>query len=463
MTRAMITSLLTVLMVCLGFANPGWADESLLSLHQAVTNATSNDPWLKGSELNEQALLAESIAVGELPDPRLSVGLANLATDTLEFDQEPMTQLKVGIAQVFPRGESRKLQRQQKQQESAAYPLLREDRKAQVALKVSLLWLDNFLAQQSIVLIERNHHLFEQLVDITHANYIATSGSTRQQDVIRAELELTGLNDRLIGLRQQGDAAKQSLLEWLSPELANKTFPGNLPDISTKTWPEKSINTDLSSSTYSDTPQALARIIQQHPRLQVIDRKLRVVATSVDLAKEQYKPEWGINAAYSYRDDDPLGNDRADFMSFGITVDLPLFTENRQDQRVAAATHRRAALQTEHDLAFREFVAAYKKTRVELQRLDEREQLYQQHLLPQMHDQADAALAAYTSDGGDFAEVMRARIAELNTKIMALELKVKRHKMVVNMNYFTVGMARSMAGGTAVGEVLANRETESQL
>lgn len=405
-------------------------DQSSLSLHQAIDNAIKNDPWLRASSLNEQALLAEAIAAGELPDPRLSVGLANLATDTLDFDQEPMTQFKMGIAQNFPRGDTRKLQRRQKEEESAVYPLLREDRKAQLALKVSLLWLDNFLAQQSIVLIERNHYLFEQLVDITHANYIATSGATRQQDVIRAELELTRLNERLIGLRQQSDAARQALMEWLSPELMYKTFPEVLP--------ETSNNIKLKSNKAGDN-SALVQLIQQHPRLQVIDQKLQVFATDLDLAKEQYKPEWGLSAAYSYRDDDPFGNDRADFVSFGLTVDLPLFTENRQDQRVKAANHRRAALKTERDLLLRQLHAAYQKAQAELQRLDEREQLYRRHLLPQMHDQADAALAAYTSDGGDFAEVMRARIAELNTKIMALELKVERQKMLANINYFIAG------------------------
>lgn len=453
--RALVATLATLSMTSFGFINAARAhtedagpaastrinkklDESYLSLRQAIDNAIAVDPWLRGSELNEQALLAEGIAAGELPDPRLSMGLANLATDTLDFDQEPMTQFKMGIAQHFPRGDTRKLQRRQKQEESAAHSLLRQNRKAQIELRVSLLWLDNFLSQQSIALIEQNYHLFEQLVDITHANYITTSGATRQQDVIRAELELSRLNDRLIDLRRQSDAARQALMEWLSPELANKTFPEVLPARSYQSLPEYFGNAGLKPTAFGANP-ALVQMIQRHPRLQVIDQKLQVAATDVELAKEQYKPEWGVNAAYSYRDDDPFGKDRADFVSLGVTVDVPLFTENRQDQRLKAAGLRRAALQTERDLLLRQLLAASEKAWAELRRLDEREQLYRDHLLPKMHDQADAALAAYTSDGGDFAEVMWARIAELNTQVMALELKVERQKMIANINYFIVG------------------------
>ena len=36
------------------------------------------------------------------------------------------------------------------------------------------------------------------------------------------------------------------------------------------------------------------------------------------------------------RGDDTMGNNRADLFSVGVTFDLPLFTENRQDQLVKA-------------------------------------------------------------------------------------------------------------------------------
>lgn len=432
-----------LVLILSGFIGKGWAhqpspnreadreadrgvDLEVLSLQQTIAYAIKNDPWLKGNQLHERALLAESIAAGQLPDPRLSLGLLNLATDTLDFDQEPMSQFKLGLAQKFPRGDTLKLQRRQKREQSAAYPFLRADRKARVTLQVTELWLDNFLAQQSVALIEKNRHLFDQLVDITHANYTATSGSTGQQDVIRAELELSRLNDRLSMLWQRHDAAQQALGEWLPAQQLNQTLPASLPG----SGPQAFIA--------DNRQQAITRIIR-HPRVLAIDHKLASVATGLDLARQLYKPEWGVNAAYAYRDDGPGGSERADFVSLGITVDLPLFTANRQDQRVSAASHRRAAAQTERDLLLRELLSAYQQARAELRRLDQREQLYRHHLLPQIHDQADASLAAYTSDGGDFAEVMRARIGELNAKIMALELKVERQKILAKMQYFATG------------------------
>ena len=53
-----------------------------------------------------------------------------------------------------------------------------------------------------------------------------------------------------------------------------------------------------------------------------------------------------------------------------------------------------------------------------------------------MHEQAEASLSAYTNDDGDFAEVVRARIAELNARIDALDIEIERLKTIAQLNYF---------------------------
>ena len=121
-----------------------------------------------------------------------------------------------------------------------------------------------------------------------------------------------------------------------------------------------------------------------------------------------------------------------------VTLDMPLFHANRQDRRVQAAASEAEAIKTEKVLLQRDMVAAFAAERKQLARLDDRQRLYQVRLLPQMHEQARASLAAYTNDDGDFAEVVRARIAELNAQIEALGIDVAREKTIARLNYFLV-------------------------
>lgn len=396
-----------------------------LSLEAAIDAAISQDPWLNGSFHREAALTSESSSAATLPDPRVSLVAANFPTDSFDINQEPMTQLTVGVTQMFPRGDSRQLSSRQKLELAAQEPLLRVDRQASVTTRVSHLWLEAYKAQQSIRLIEDNRSLFEHLVDATEASYSSAVGRARQQDIIRAQLELTRLDDRLAVLHQQLEASRQRLAQWIGPRAHLPLAPD---------YPGLELPKHMLSS-YAGDERQLYQWVRRHPSLLALDKRIDANQTGVELARQQYQPEWGVTAQYGYRDDDPMGRDRADLFSVGLTFDLPLFTGNRQDQQVSAATARTEAMRTDRLLMARKLIADLQTERVRLQRLDQRQRLYRETLLPQMTEQAEAALAAYNNDDGDFAEAVRARIAELNARIEALAIDVQRQQTLADLRY----------------------------
>ena len=81
-----------------------------LSLVQAEKIASEADPQVAASQARALALSESAVADGQLPDPKLRFGVYNLPTDTFDFDQEPTTQLRLGIQQAFPRGDTIKYQ-----------------------------------------------------------------------------------------------------------------------------------------------------------------------------------------------------------------------------------------------------------------------------------------------------------------------------------------------------------------
>ncbi|MFT5452826.1 MAG: hypothetical protein ACI9N9_002324, partial [Enterobacterales bacterium] len=157
--------LIALLLIC--FSNPLTADtaksiSTTLSFEKAVSLAQKNDPWLTANQYSEDALQSMSIAAGSYADPMMSLGFANLPTDSFDFSQEAMTQIKVGITQVFPRGDSLAIKQQQLQLQSSQFPYLRKARQAKIKVTVAKLWLNAYKAQESIALIESNRALFEQ-------------------------------------------------------------------------------------------------------------------------------------------------------------------------------------------------------------------------------------------------------------------------------------------------------------
>ena len=107
-------------------------------------------------------------------------------------------------------------------------------------------------------------------------------------------------------------------------------------------------------------------------------------------------------------------------------MDLPMFGKNRQDRELAAALgERRAATNSQAALRARlgsELEAEYARWTDLTRRLA----LYDTQILEQSKGQAQAALLAYQSDAGDFADVMRAWIDDLDTRLDHIRLQVQR-------------------------------------
>ena len=410
-------------------AEPAIAGVNPISLEQAIQQAIQNDPWLIASEQKQAAALSMSEGAAVLPDPKFNVGLMNLPTDTFDLEQEGMTQIQLGVSQMLPRGDTLKLQSERLRQQGALMPVQREQRRAQVRLMLSQLWFDALKASHSIALIEDNRVLFEQLTDIVSSSYSSTFGKTRQQDLVRAQLELDRLDDRLVQLHQQQVSAGQKLAEWL-----DVTQP---PQIETSV-PELALQ----------LPNHDQHLIQ-HPEVRQFDQAIRVADTEVSLAEQKYEPEWMINASYGFRGDDPMGNDRADLFSLGVSVDVPLFSSKRQDAQVRAETHEVEALKTERLLAIRNLRARYYTIKAELFKQDERLALYEERLLPGLNQSAEAAINAYTSDDGNFADVVQARISELNAKLTVLNIRLERSKKLAELQYLLAGNLLSGRAGEA--------------
>jgi outer membrane protein TolC len=402
----------------------GVSAEPTLALEDAIDIAIRGDPWSAQSIYLQRALLDESVAAGALPDPRITLGAANLPTDTFDTGQEGMTQATIGLSQRFPRGDSRSLARDKKIQLAESQSFQRENRQNLLVRSVTYLWLELWKAQESIRIIDNNRGLFEQLADVAEAGYTSTMTGSRQQDIIRGSLELTRLDDRLTGLHSQLETAQEELGEWVGADTfrlrVSERIPSNLV--------AKLVNTP----SYANGNAAIT-----HASIRATDQLIDAGSLDIKLARQAYKPEWTVSAQYGYRDQTPGGQDRADLFSVGIGFDLPFFTGNRQDRTVSAAIARVEAAKSDRMLQVRRLTAEARAAAARINRLDDRIMLYQQTLLPQIAEQANAALSAYNNDDGDFAEAVRARIAELNAQVDFIQMTAERAKNVANFRYLT--------------------------
>jgi len=394
----------------------GFEDEDVLTLEQAISLTIDSESVSQSLKYRALGFEEESIAVNGLPDPKLKLGAMNLPTDSFDLDQEPMTQLQVGVIQYFPRGSSRSIKSSMNQQKADKAHFMSKDALLKAAYDVSKNWLELYFWLRAEEIVKQSRSWFSNLVGVTESRYRV--GSATQQDVVQSELELDRLTDRLEGIRIKQDIARSDLSRWIGAQASMRGLPNELPL--------------MLSPGISDALPVLA----SHPVIQATDAEIRASSDSVDLSRQSYKPGFAVDVTYGDRSgENPDGSERANFLSAMVLMDVPLFTDKRQDRKLASSQQNLEAVKQERETALRKMLSQLQRSQSSLRIIDRQVLLYRDKLIPQSHTHSELALKSYENNRVEFNSVLRARVAELDTSLKGIRLQVDRAQAIAMLNY----------------------------
>jgi outer membrane protein TolC len=367
-----------------------------LSLREAVDLAlTADEPRLAAYTARAEALKAKAVADGQLPDPTVSSGLANVPIAEPELDGADMTLVTLGLRQDFPPGDSRTLLTRQGEVRAQAEDSLLEAERRTLLLETRQAWLELAYRQQSLTVLESAADALDALLDSLSAGF--ASGRLHVQDTLRTGLERDLLSDSMQAHEQAAQEARARLARYIGERSA--AAPAAIPDLPL----EGSAATRL---------EALLR----HPRVEAMDARIEAASTGVALAEAQYRPAFSVQAGYGLR------TERRDFASIGLGVSLPLFTEQRQDQRRVAALRGESAERLERQALLLDLRRELEAHQARWAYLSRRLKRYDTTLMQQARAAAEAAETTYASGQTDFAELIRARLALLDVELQRLTL-----------------------------------------
>ncbi|MGB5511751.1 MAG: TolC family protein [Woeseiaceae bacterium] len=408
--HAVARSRITVLLLAAGALLAGNAQAQqrvVLTLAEAEDLALAAEPGQLAMQAKAAALEARAVVAGELPDPMLRLGINNFPVESGGFRTEGMTNAAIGLRQAFPAGKTRVVSARQFDLLAAEMNENADARGRNVVTAVRSAWLDLYYWEQAHQLVAESRPFFADLASVTRSLYAV--GRKSQQDVLRAELELSRLEDRLIDIERQRSRARAALGEWVGSDAARPVAP-KLPG-------------------WSQIPglESMQAMLGEHPVLRAADSQIEARGAGVDLANERSKPGWALDLGYSYREGLlPSGQPRSDFVSLGVTVDLPFFRKKSVDSTLSAALQERSAAKSVREQAWRSLQSQLAAEHARWHDLTRRLALYDTRILAQAKDNAEASMLAYQSDRADFADVMRAYIDDLNTRIEHIRLQVER-------------------------------------
>ena len=405
----------SVVLVAAWLALGATANAEPLTLAEAERLALVDEPGV--AALLEQAAASEQLAVaaGQLPDPQVRFGAANLPLEGGDFRTEGMSQAQLAVRQVFPPSSTRTAARHQQHTQAGHRRAQASERAAEVLLALRKAWLGTYQEASSRQLVLDAQTLFANLVTVARSLYGV--GTQSQQDLLDAELELSQLQARLIAAEEREAEARAKIERWIAAAASRPLAA--LPD-----WPP---------------PPPLDRLraaLAEHPAMIAADAEIELGEAGVALAKSRFRPNWTLDASYGYRDGGLAdSSSRSDFFTVSASISAPLFAANRQHRGLRAAQSQRRGAEAKRDALRRRLESDLVRAHRRWQHLGRRLALFEDVVLVQADANAKASLEAYRSEAGVFADVIRRYVNDLEVRLEHVRLAAERHRSHAELAY----------------------------
>jgi cobalt-zinc-cadmium efflux system outer membrane protein len=355
-----------------------------LSLADVVCEALAKNPDIAAAQRRYDAARQRPVQERSLPDPMVSAGYnatgnplpgAGLGTD-------PVANIGFMVSQELPYPGKLALRSSMASREADADFQQIEAARLSVTARVKQAYYRLAYTYAVTDVLTKNRELLDTLLKVSESRY--TVGEAAQQDVIKAQTQISILDLQLERVRQER-ATREGELNALLARPA--TSPLGVP-------------VALQLTAFDVALDALVASAEAHaPMLQrdqiMIDRS----RLAVDAARRDYKPDFAVTGGYYY-----MGS-------------MPPMYEVRFDVKLPLQRARRAAAVAEQLSTVEQARSTYDSTRLTLQsRIQEDFQmastavrlarLYRDMVLPQARLALESSLASYQTGRVDFLSVV---------------------------------------------------------
>ena len=272
---------------------------------------------------------------------------------------------------------------------------------------------------QTIEITRETEILIRSIEEIVRTKYRVGSGS--HPELIRMQIEIAKINNRLIGLEA-----------WRPAQVANLNSALNRPPQTR--IPEGIVIPQLR---IADSVAALVQIAKENnPLLQASIQQIERSRIETELAHYDGYPNLSVGLEYIATDDasnSAIAESGDDPVMLTFGINLPIWRE-KYDAGVRESIAKRLSVSREHDAQENTIDARIYKAWFEHTDADRRVVLYEDSLIPKAQELFSASLGGFRAGNLDYLELLDTQQTLLELSISAQRARADRGKALATMN-----------------------------
>ena len=368
------------------------AGETNLTLTAAVDLAVQNNPGLQSLRAKWEAMLERPVQANALPNPMLKYGGMDMAEGGTWNDTN---EKRIMVEQRFPWFGKRGLREGIARKDAEAMRRELETMTRETAMMVKESYYGLYAVQQAIAITRKDETVLRRMAKISETMY--ATGERTQQDVLKAQSEITMLKQRLLELEAQENALQAKLNTLLSRR-------ADAPLGAAVTPPETAFN----------APQEALFALAAANRPEVLAEQAKVerYALEKELMAKESRPDYQLGV--EYRDIGGAEN----MVMFTVGVELPIWQEKNR-AGVREAEKMRASSEASREAAKQNSALDVQNASFKLQTARRMLALYKDELIPQAETRFTASESDYQTGKTGFMDFLESQRFLLGIRVMA--------------------------------------------
>lgn len=377
---------LALIIVSIGLS--AFADETT-PLKSLVEEALRNNPEIKAGRARWEASTKRPSQVSTLPNPEIGVSYKNVRFDKLTLGENDFTELELYAFQEFPFPGKLSLRGKIAKEEAEAEEQFLGATVKRVTADLKEAYYDWYLVNKSIEITLKNKQLLENFVKIAEAKYAVGAGI--QQDVIKAQVEVSGFIERLELLSQKKGVVEAKIRSILSRP---PDSPLGKPEEVKKSELQLSLD-ELYRLTESESPILRARgnLIERNEQ-------------ALGLAKKGYFPDFVAGFGWFNRGKFTNEGSFADEFVVSVGFIVPLYFSRKERFGVEESVFQLQEAKEEYKSTSLNLSFTVKDRYLTAKTAEKLLDLYAKGIIPQATLSLDSAIAGYEVGNVDFLTLL---------------------------------------------------------
>jgi outer membrane protein TolC len=341
-----------------------------------------NNPEIQAARSRFETATKRPSQAGTLPEPMARYTNFGVGHPFSRLNASEFAYQGFGVSQEFPFPGKLALASEEAKREADGVQQIYRAVVLDVTARLKVAYYEWLTAIKAIELTRKHSDLLGRFEEIARNRY--TVGKGLQQDVLKAQLEVSTLEQQLAMLDEKRQRAEAEIASLLAAPSVVLRSPG-----------------EIQPSAFSISLDELIRATNDSPRVRAEQKMVDARAVGINRSLKDFRPDFGVNFEWDHTG----GNFREHYMAT-VEVKIPIYYARKQRYALEESYSKLREAKQNYQAAQQQSIYQVKDRYLSIQSSERILNLYKTTLIPQAQLTVDSSASAYEVGSIDFLTLL---------------------------------------------------------